>query len=66
MGQVLHDYQDELGGTGSLYDDVKNFISVGTEYGLTQRIVLGAGVRYVMDEQESDQATVALNAAYRY
>lgn len=63
-GRVLHDYQEELGGSGG--GKVKSFISANTEYSLTQRFALGARVRYTMDEAESDQTIVALSATYRY
>lgn len=64
--QVLHDYQEELGDAASGDDEVKNFISVRTEYALMQRLALAASIRYIMDEQEADQTIAALSAVYRY
>lgn len=64
--QALHDYQEELGGAVGSGGDVKNFIAIKTEYDLTDRMALGAGIRYIMDEEESDQTIAALSATYRY
>ena len=64
LAQVLHDYQEQLGNTGG--GDVKNFISVKTGYDLMQRFAVGASIRYIMDEEESDQMIAALSATYRY
>jgi len=64
MAQVLHDHQEELGGSGGV--GIKNFISAKTEYGLTRRLSVGASIKYIMDKEESDQTIAALSATYRY
>lgn len=66
MAQMLHDYQEELGGAGGSDDDIRNFISAKTEYDLTRCFAVGASLRYIMDEEESDRAIAALSATYRY
>ncbi|MEN7973465.1 MAG: hypothetical protein ABFR47_06485 [Verrucomicrobiota bacterium] len=64
MVQVLHDYREELDRPGG--GEVGNFISAETGYDLTKRFTVGGRVRYAMDEEEHDQAVVALSAVYRY
>ena len=66
LAQVLHDYQGDLLDMSGSDEEVKNFVSIRTEYDLTHRFALGASIKYIMDEEEFDQTIVALSAVYRY
>jgi hypothetical protein len=62
--QVLHDYQEELNATDD--GEFKNFLSVRTDYDLTNRLAMNAGVRYTRDDEVTDQTVVSLGIGYRY
>lgn len=66
LAQVLSDYREDIGGTGGQNDDIRNFLTLRTEYDLTRRFVIGASIRYIVDEEPVDRTVAALSVIYRY
>lgn len=64
--EILHDYLGGIGDATGSDDEVRNFITTWAEYDLTRRLAIRASVRYIMDEEVTDQMIAALNAIYRF
>ncbi|MCF7863813.1 MAG: hypothetical protein K9L89_03375 [Kiritimatiellales bacterium] len=66
-GQVLHDYEQELGsGKATSYGGVRHFFTAQCGYDITRKLLLSLSGSFVNDEYEQNQTVVALNLGYRY
>ena len=66
--QLLHDYQDVLGGgsTRPGVGEVRHFATAKVEYDITRSFSLALRGRYAVDEKPTDKAVVSLFAMYEF
>lgn len=66
-GQVLHDYEQELGsGNATSYGGVRHFFTAQCGYDITRKLLLSLSGSFVNDEYEQNQTVVSLKLDYKY
>lgn len=65
--QMLHSYNESLGGSGTANDgNARHFASLGVDYEFENRLAIGVKGKYVRDYFEEDEIIISITASKRY